>query len=105
MAIDLNTIKLLTKKLASINLEEYDSLSKVKSDFDSIAVELIDIDSNDTDLIESLNKAAEYFNLLEPSDFNTNDFQKINESHAIISKFTRELNVIIVKWRKELGQL
>jgi len=56
-------------------------------------------------LIESLSKAAEYFNLLEPSDFNTNDSQKINESNAIISKFKRELNVTIVKWRKELGQL
>jgi|GEM_PF-7005421 len=30
MAIDLNTIKILTKKLASINLKKYDSLSEEK---------------------------------------------------------------------------
>lgn len=105
MAVDLNTVKILTKKLALFNLKKYESLSEIKIDFDSVAVLLIDLDPSDAELIESLSKAAEYFNLLDPSDFITNDSRKINESNAIISKFTQELNVTIVKWRKELGQL
>lgn len=105
MSVDLDTIKTLTKKLAVMNINKYNSLTEIKEDFDSIASELIDLDSSDKELIKSLNNASEYFNLLTEEDFDTDDIQKINESKAIISKFTKELNTTIVKWRKDLGFL
>jgi hypothetical protein len=105
MSVDLDIIKTLTKKLAVMNINKYNSLAEIKDDFDSIASELIDLDSSDTELIKSLNNASNYFNLLTEEDFNTYDIQKINESKAVISKFTKELNTTIVKWRKVLGFL
>lgn len=105
MSIEITTIKSLTKKLALIKLKQYDSLSQVKEDFDDIATEFIELDSGDQQVIEQLNYAAKYFNLLTEEDFSSNDQNKINESLAIKSRFTKELNVVLVKWRKELGQL
>jgi hypothetical protein len=105
MSVNLDTIKTLTKKLAVMNIIKYNSLAEIKEDFDSIASELIDLDSSDTELIKSLKNASNYFNLLTEEDFNTDDIQKINESKAVISKFTKELNTTIVKWRKDLGFL
>lgn len=104
MPIDLETIKTLTKNLASIKLKKYNSLSEIKKDFDSIATKLIDLDNND-ELIKSLTTASNYFNLLTEEDFETSDKQKVNESKAVISKFTKELNTIIAKWRRHIGQL
>lgn len=105
MPVDLEKIKTLTRRLSAINLKQYNSLYDIKDDFDSIAFELIDIDSSDADLIASLKNASEYFNLLSEEDFNTNNKHKINETSAVISCFTTELNTTIVKWRKELGFL
>jgi hypothetical protein len=85
-----------------MNINTYSSLSKLKEDLDEIATELINLDSDDVELIESLKKAYDYFNLLDDKDFVKNDTQKLNESKAIISHFNRVLNTIIVKWRKKL---
>ncbi|MFN3754530.1 hypothetical protein [Flavobacterium sp.] len=105
MKVDIKTIKALTKKLAKMNIDKFSSLSKLRNEFDELATELIDLDSDDTELIESLGKASKFFNLLDEEDFVTNDKQKLNESKAIISHFTKELSTTIVKWRKELGML
>lgn len=105
MSVDITTIKALTKKLALIKLKKYDSLSQVKEDFDEIATEFIEFNSDDQQVIEQLNCAANYFNLLTEEDFSSNDQKKINESLAIKSRFTKELNVVLVKYRKELSLL
>jgi hypothetical protein len=105
MEVNIEIIKAITKKLAGININEFNSLSKLKVEFDELATELIDLDSDDSDLIVSLKKASEFFNLLNEEDFQTDDKQKINESKAIISHFTRELSTTLVKWRKQLGML
>lgn len=100
MSVDLKTIKTLTKKLAMMNFKEYNSLKKIKDNFDSLVLEFIDLDPNNKDLIESLKIASNYFNLLTEEDFNTNDKNKMDESKSIISKITKELNSILIKWRK-----
>lgn len=105
MSVDISTIKVLTKKLALIKLKKYDSLSQVKEDFDEIATEFIELNSDDQQVIEQLNYAANYFNLLTEEDFSSNDQKKINESLAIKSRFAKELNVVLVKYRKEIGLL
>lgn len=103
MNVEIETIKTLAKKLASIKIKKYSSLTEIKEDFDSIASELID--SDDIEVIDTLKNSSKYFNFLTEEDFKTNDRQKINESIALISRFTLELNSILVKWRKEHGQL
>jgi hypothetical protein len=103
MGITIDKIKPLTKKLALISLKNYDSLSEAKDDFDEISLEFINLDSDDTELVEVLKRAANFFNLLNPDDFETNDRQQINESKAVISRYSKELNSILVQWRKELG--
>lgn len=100
MVVEINKIKKLTKQLAGISLKKYNSLTDVKNDFDNICVEFIDLDFNDEELIEVLNRAAWYFNHLEKDDFKTTDLQKINESKAVISKYCKELNSILIKWKK-----
>lgn len=103
MGATIEQIKPLTKKLAVISLKDYDSLSEAKDDFDEISLEFINLDSDDNELVEVLKRGANYFNLLNTDDFETKDKQKLNEVAAIKSKYTRELNSILVKWRKELG--
>jgi hypothetical protein len=105
MKIEIEKIKKLTRMLAVMNINKFSSLSELKEEFDEFATEIIDLDSNDSNLIDSLKIAADFFNLLDEEDFITNDKQKLNESKSIISHLTRELNTTIVKWRKELGML
>lgn len=103
MKVDIKTIKSLTRRLANIQLKRYGSLSEIKDDFDSVASTFIDLDSEDDEVLDRLKNASAYFNLLSEDDFKTNDSQKTSEARAVISSFTKELNKLLGKWRKELG--
>ena len=103
--MDIKTIKILTRKLARIQIKDYRSLSEVKDDFDSVASSFIDLGLGSGEVTEALKKASDYFNLLSEDDYKANDQQKINESKAITSASTRPLAILLSKWRKELGYL
>ncbi|MBK8296832.1 MAG: hypothetical protein IPK91_06050 [Saprospiraceae bacterium] len=101
--VDINTIKRLTKKLALMNLKRYNSLNEVRDDFNKIAIELNDFVAENGHVTQVLNRASKYFNLLTEEDFSSNDRELLNESKAIISKFTTELNSLLNNWRSQLS--
>lgn len=53
----------------------------------------------------ALTKSSQYFNLLEEADFIRldNDLIKRNETLAILSKTSTELNKVLVDFQKEIG--
>lgn len=99
--IDISTIKMLTRKLASMNIKEYHTLIEVKNDFDNIASEFTDLVTFDKAIPKILTSASSYFNLISEEDFSTTDRARINEFKAVISKLTKELNSLLIQWRKE----
>jgi len=105
MAVNIDDIKFLAKKLAGLKMKKFSSLSEIKDYYDSLAISLIDLDSKDDQLMDTLKSASKYFNYLNVDDFKTDDQQKLNESKAVISQVAKVLNSILVKWRKEHGNL
>jgi hypothetical protein len=101
--VDLKTIKRLTKELAIMNLKTYNSLKEVSDDFNKIALELNDLVIEDKNVTNILNIASGYFNLLTEEDFTSNDQILFNQSKAVISKFTKEINGLLNQWRKQLS--
>ncbi len=100
MAVDLETIKRLTRELARISSKQYDSLEDAKKDFDDIASNFIDL-NKDHDVLPILAHASAFFNLLNEEDFKTNDGKLLAEAWAVKSRYSRILNELLVKWRSE----
>lgn len=103
MKVTIVQIKKLTRSLAEMKLKKYSSLSEAKNDFDLINLELVNLDSDDQELIQIQEIASNYFNLLNKEDFETNDKQQINEAKSVISRYCITLNSVLVKWKTELG--
>lgn len=108
--LDYKTIVKLRKKLLKLNDVEINkkTLSEIKEIYDSVTLEFIDLEvstSKKDKIVLALTKSSQYFNLLEEADFIRldNDLIKRNETLAILSKTSIELNKVLIEFQKEIG--
>lgn len=100
----------LRKKLVKLNIADLKIISfqEIRDIYNEVSLEFIDLDVPDeykVKIVESLNSAVKYFNLIEEEEFIDleNDKQSRNEITAILSKVSTELNKVLVELQKEIG--
>jgi hypothetical protein len=104
------TIVALRKKLVKLNIADLKTITfqEVSDIYNEVSLKFIDLDvpkEYKDKIVESLNSAAEYFNLIEEEEFIDleNDTKSRNEITAILSKVSTELNKVLVELQKEIG--